>query len=166
MELTAQEEERKAAWIKARGYWKPWTEALLRLNPEFLDSYANYGGYTARRGPLSPLMIELIYIALDGSSTHLYSAGLKTHVMIALKLGAMPAQLMEVLQLGVAQGLDGTHLGVRILVEELQAAGQPIPELAIALSEKQLRLKREYEEFFLDWPNQAERLLRTRCRLL
>ena len=55
---------------------------------------------------------QLIYIALDGSSTHLYSAGLKTHVMIALKLGAMPAQLMEVLQLGVAQGLDGTHLGV------------------------------------------------------
>jgi len=160
MELTAQEEERKAAWIKARGYWKPWTEALLRLNPEFLDSYAIYGGYTARRGPLSPLMIELIYIALDGSSTHLYSAGLKTHFMIALKLGATPAQLMEVLQLGVAQGLDGTHLGVRILVEELQAAGQPIPELATALSEKQLGLKREYEEFFLDWPNQAESLLR------
>ena len=135
MELTAQEEERKAAWIKARGYWKPWTEALLRLNPEFLDSYANYGGYTARRGPLSPLMIELIYIALDGSSTHLYSAGLKTHVMIALKLGAMPPN-SRALQLAVAQGSRrNPSWSANSSSRSCKRTGSQFRQSAIALSE-------------------------------
>jgi alkylhydroperoxidase/carboxymuconolactone decarboxylase family protein YurZ len=41
---------------------------------------------------------------------------------MALQRGATPQQIMEILQLGVAQGLGGTTLGVNILVEELQAA--------------------------------------------
>jgi alkylhydroperoxidase/carboxymuconolactone decarboxylase family protein YurZ len=160
MQLTDQQEKRKKVWIEARGYWKAWTEGLLQINPAFLDCYAQYGGYTARKGLLSPIMSELIYIALDASGTHLFDSGLRTHMQIALKRGATPSQIMEVLQIGVAQGLDGTNLGVRILVDELHRAGQIITELEAALTDKQMRLKAEYEGYFHDWPEHCEYLLR------
>ncbi|MGE8619456.1 MAG: carboxymuconolactone decarboxylase family protein, partial [Achromobacter spanius] len=66
----------KSRFIAARGYWRPWTETMLRANPAFLSYYADYAGYPARTGPLTPRMVELVYVALDASATHLYAAGL------------------------------------------------------------------------------------------
>ena len=79
MNLTPEEQVLKDAFIRARGYWRPWTEGLLRLDPEFLATYARYGGYPAETGPLSRKMCELIYVALDGSATHLFRSGLALH---------------------------------------------------------------------------------------
>jgi alkylhydroperoxidase/carboxymuconolactone decarboxylase family protein YurZ len=79
---------------------------------------------------------------------------------IALARGATPQQIMEVLQLGVAQGLDGTALGINILVEELRAARHSIPELETSLDARQRRLKRDYERRFGDWPQFCDRMLR------
>ena len=160
MELTAKQQQLKDAYVKARGYWKAWTDGLLRINPEFLDTYARYGGYAAQNGPLSELMCEFIYIALDGSATHLFDSGLRMHMNMALERGATPQQIMEVLQLGVAQGLDGTTMGINILVEELQAVGQRIPEFEDPLNNSQAKLKARYEERFNDWPVFCERMLR------
>ena len=60
--LTPEQEAMKAAYIRARGYWKPWTEGLLRLSPNFLNAYARYAGHPAAHGPLSPVMCELMVI--------------------------------------------------------------------------------------------------------
>lgn len=155
--LTPEQEAMKAAYIRARGYWKPWTEGLLRLSPDFLNTYANYAGHPAAHGPLSPVMCELIYVALDGSATHLFESGLRLHMGIALERGAAPAQVMEVLQLATAQGLDGVALGVEILAEELAAEGQELPE---ALDDAQQALKAQYEARFGDWPRFCDRMLR------
>jgi alkylhydroperoxidase/carboxymuconolactone decarboxylase family protein YurZ len=160
MELTKRQQQLKDRYIKARGYWKAWTEGLLQINPDFMETYARYGGYPAPNGPLSELMCEFIYIAVDASATHLFDSGLRMHMNMALQRGATPQQIMEILQLGVAQGLGGTTLGVNILVEELQAAGQRIPEFEAPLNEKQLRLKASYEEHFHDWPLFCERMVR------
>src|SRR3989442_99263 len=92
MELTAKQQKLKDAYVKARGYWKAWTEGLLRINPDFLDTYARYGGYAAQNGPLSELMCEFIYIALDGSATHLFDSGLRMHMNMALERGATSQQ--------------------------------------------------------------------------
>src|SRR3712207_7072429 len=56
--LTPEQEAMKAAYIRARGYWKPWTEGLLRMSPNFLNAYASYAGHPAAHGPLSPAMCE------------------------------------------------------------------------------------------------------------
>jgi alkylhydroperoxidase/carboxymuconolactone decarboxylase family protein YurZ len=160
MELTRKQQELKDAYVKARGYWKPWTDGLLRINPDFLETYGRYGGYAAQNGPLTELMCEFIYIALDASATHLFDSGLRTHMNIALSCGATARQIMEVLQLGVAQGLDGTALGVNILVEELRSAGHSLPELENSLDARQLRLKAHYEQRFGDWPLFCDHMLR------
>jgi len=121
MTLSVKQERLKEEYIRARGYWTDWTEGMLRFSPGFLDLYARYGGYPASHGPLSPLMCELIYVALDASSTHLFESGLRLHMAFAMRHGATPAQVMEVLAMATEQGLGGTRVGVEILAEELKS---------------------------------------------
>lgn len=156
--LSPKEQALKEAYIKARGYWRPWTEGLLRLDPAFLEAYGSYAGYPASTGPLSPKMRELIYVALDGSATHLFRSGLALHMQLALEQGASAQEIVDVLRLATAQGLDGCNIGVAILAEELAAAGLD-PENA-NLSKTQAALREAYVTRFGDWPDFCDLWLR------
>jgi alkylhydroperoxidase/carboxymuconolactone decarboxylase family protein YurZ len=158
--LTPTEQVLKDEFVRARGYWRPWTEALLKLNPAFLTLYARYAGHAAEHGPLSRRMCELIYVALDGSATHLFRSGLKLHMQLALESGATAHEIVEVLQLATAQGLDGCFIGASILAEELVAAGEDAAFLGAPLTSEQQRLRAAYEGRFGDWPQACEHLLR------
>jgi alkylhydroperoxidase/carboxymuconolactone decarboxylase family protein YurZ len=159
-DLTANEQALKQAFIRARGYWRPWTEGLLRLDPAFLETYGKYAGYPAATGPLSPKMCELIYVALDGSATHLFRSGLALHMRLALEKGATAEEIIDVLRLATAQGLDGCTGGIAILVEELSAAGRDTPCLKAQLSQEQCALRETYVARFGDWPDFCEQWLR------
>jgi alkylhydroperoxidase/carboxymuconolactone decarboxylase family protein YurZ len=159
-ELTANERALKEAFVKARGYWRPWTEGLLRLDPKFLETYGKYAGYPATTGPLLPKMCELIYVALDGSATHLFRPGLALHMRLALEAGASAQEIVDVLRLATAQGLEGCHVGVEILVEELSAAGLDLPASTPELSAEQETLREHYRRLFGDWPDFCEHWLR------
>jgi alkylhydroperoxidase/carboxymuconolactone decarboxylase family protein YurZ len=159
-DLTASEEALKQAFIRARGYWRPWTEGLLRLDPAFLDTYGKYAGYPAATGPLSPKMCELIYVALDGSATHLFRPGLALHMRLALERGASAQEIIDVLRLATAQGLDGCHVGIGILVEELAAAGLDPLAGESELSGEQNALRENYIRLFGDWPYFCDQWLR------
>ena len=158
MTLTSDEQALKDAFIRARGYWRPWTEGLLRLDPAFLATYARYGGYPAETGPLSRKMCELIYVALDGSATHLFRPGLALHMQLALAQGATAQEIVDVLRLATAQGLDGCNLGIGILAEELAIAGRASDEAA--LSSEQSALRDAYVAQFGDWPDFCDLWLR------
>jgi alkylhydroperoxidase/carboxymuconolactone decarboxylase family protein YurZ len=158
MNLTSDEQALKEAFIRARGYWRPWTEGLLRLDPAFLATYASYGGYPAETGPLSRKMCELVYVALDGSATHLFRSGLALHTRLALEYGASAREIIDVLRLATAQGLDGTNIGVGILVEELAAAGRDMPRGE--LSGQQQALREAYIARFGDFPDFCDQWLR------
>jgi alkylhydroperoxidase/carboxymuconolactone decarboxylase family protein YurZ len=157
-DLTPTQQALKDAYIKARGYWRPWTEGLLRLDPAFLETYGNYAGYPAATGPLSARMCELIYVALDGSATHLFRPGLALHLRLALEQGATAQEIIDVLRLATAQGLDGCNVAVKILDEELAAAGLEPPRPA--LTAEQQALRDAYVAAFGDWPDFCERWLR------
>ena len=149
-DLTAKEQALKEAYIKARGYWRPWTEGLLRLDPAFLETYGNYAGYPAATGPLSAKMRELIYVALDASATHLFRSGLALHMQLALEQGASAGEIVDVLRLATAQGLEGCYVGIGILAEELAMAGLGSDEPA--LTSEQITLRDAYVAQFGDWP--------------
>jgi alkylhydroperoxidase/carboxymuconolactone decarboxylase family protein YurZ len=53
----------------------------------------------------------------------MYAPGTRRHIKAALQLGASMEEIMEVLKLCVAQGVEACNLGVPILAEELEAAG-------------------------------------------
>jgi alkylhydroperoxidase/carboxymuconolactone decarboxylase family protein YurZ len=158
--LTPAEQVLKDEFIRQRGYWRPWTEGLLRLSPDFLAAYGRYAGYPAATGPLSRKMCELIYVALDGSATHLFRSGLALHIGLAFESGASAQEIIEVLQLATAQGLDGCNLGVEILVEELAIAGRDSALPRDEFSAEQRKLRADYQARFGDWPDFCDHLLR------
>lgn len=137
----------KSRFIAARGYWRPWTEALLHANPAFLSRYADYAGYPAQTGPLTPRMVELVYVALDASATHLYEPGLTTHLRMAREAGASEADVFDVLHCVTVQGLSAVLQAADVLHDAVApsplAAEDPLRDRIHAL-----------------WPEQAPSLLR------
>ena len=49
----------------------------------------------------------------------MYAPGTRRHIQTALKLGATIEEIMEVLKICVAAGMQASNLGVPILAEEL-----------------------------------------------
>jgi alkylhydroperoxidase/carboxymuconolactone decarboxylase family protein YurZ len=130
-------------FIDARGYWNPFWDSLLELDEDFFEAYTSFSGVPWRNGPLDPKIKEFVYIAVDAAATHLYEPGIRQHIKLALGYGATAAEIMEVLELTATLGIHACNIGVPILVEELEAAGQPISQ---ELSEHQLALKDDFEQ--------------------
>jgi len=89
------------------------------------DAYTEFSSHPWRTGHLSPLEKELVYIAFDTSSTHLYKVGLKLHIENALGYGATPEQILEVMEVAVLIGMKAVTVGAPILQEELAALTSP-----------------------------------------
>ena len=125
--LTETEEELRRKFTQERGYWSPRWEQLLRLDPEFFAAYAEFSAVPWRNGVLEPKVRELIYIAIDASTTHLYEPGLRRHIRNALNHGATRQEILEVLQLISVLGIHSCSVGVPVLLEELDARDEAHP---------------------------------------
>ncbi|MFI5913277.1 carboxymuconolactone decarboxylase family protein [Dactylosporangium sp. NPDC051541] len=142
MTLPARQEAIKAEFIRVRGVWSDTWEGVLRLDPEFLQSYLRLSAVPWRFGPLEPKVKEFIYIAIDANATHMYLPGVRQHIQAALELGATPQEIMEVLELAATLGIHAMNIGVPVLVEVLRERGLrtgPAP-----LTERQERIKAEF----------------------
>ena len=120
-ELSERQKQLKEKFIKERGYWSEgiWGQ-VLSLDPDFFEAYLNFSAVPWKKGVLPPKIKELIYIAIDASTTHLYEPGLRQHISNALKYGATKEEIMEVLELTSVLGIHTCTMGVPILVEELK----------------------------------------------
>jgi alkylhydroperoxidase/carboxymuconolactone decarboxylase family protein YurZ len=123
--LSPSQQELKTKFIADRGYWSPLWDGLIRLSPEFFEAYLDFSSVPWRHGTLDPKVKELIYIAIDSSTTHLFEPGLKVHIRNALGYGATPAEIMEVFQLTSVLGIHTCTLGVPALIDEIAAAEHP-----------------------------------------
>lgn len=122
MALSAEQQQLKDEFIAARGYWNEFWDGLLELDPNFFSAYLNFSGVPWKTGPLEPKIKELIYIAVDAATTHLYEPGLRQHIRNALKYGATREEIMEVLELVSVLGIHACTMGVPVLMDELKAA--------------------------------------------
>ncbi|RLG92701.1 MAG: carboxymuconolactone decarboxylase family protein [Candidatus Hecatellales archaeon] len=120
-DLTERQKALKERFIKERGYWSEglWGE-VLKLDPDFFEAYLNFSAVPWKKGVLPPKVKELIYIAIDASTTHLYEPGLRQHIRNALKYGATKEEIMEVFELVSVLGIHTCTLGVPVLVEEVK----------------------------------------------
>lgn len=140
----------KDAFLAKRGYWAPWHEGLLALNPAFLEAYLGVTSLAWTDGVLAPKIKEFIYIAIDAATTHLYQRGLRLHVATALQYGATREEILEVLQLTSQLGWHTCSVGVPILEDELRKAGlQPAAE-PLSAHVQQLKLKFEQDLGYWD----------------
>lgn len=137
-------DELKDEFVRARGYWSELWDDTLRLDPDFFEAYLDFSSVPWRNGVLEPKVKELIYVAIDVSTTHLYDPGTRIHMRNALRHGATPAELMEVMELTSVLGVHTMTSGVPILVEELRAASRHDELPGMELGEREQRIKDEF----------------------
>ena len=106
----------------ADGEWNPLWDAVRSLDPEFVEAYLAFRSVPHRKGPLPPKFKELVLVAINVATTHLYAPGARRHMRNALKHGATAEELLEVIQLTTVMGIHSVNMAVPMLVEELEAA--------------------------------------------
>ncbi len=120
-DLSQRQQELKDEFTKNRGYWNEAWEPVLRLSPEFFDGYTKFSSVPFKKGHnhLDAKTKELIYVAIDCSTTHLFQPGLKLHIQNAMRLGATEHEIMEVFELAACMGISTVMKGADVLVDQL-----------------------------------------------
>lgn len=100
-------------------YWSKSWDPVVRLSPDFFEAYTNFSSVPFKDGhnALDAKTKELIYVAIDCSTTHLFQVGLKLHIQNAMKYGATEYEIMEVFELAALMGVQTTLLGTNALRE-------------------------------------------------
>jgi alkylhydroperoxidase/carboxymuconolactone decarboxylase family protein YurZ len=141
-------------WAAALGAWNEDWSNFVAVDPGFFDRYVDLATHPWRHGPLEPKVKALVALAVDAAVTHLYAPGVRHHVRRALELGATPAEIVETLELTSTMGIHACNVGVPILLEELEAAGQPLEQRSLTEREREIKelftAKRGYWNDFWD----------------
>jgi alkylhydroperoxidase/carboxymuconolactone decarboxylase family protein YurZ len=106
----------------AKGDWNPIWDLLRELDPDFLEAYLAFRSVPQREGPLPQKYKELILVAINAATTHLYAPGVRRHIQNALKAGASKEEILETIQLTTVMGIHACNLAVPILMEEVAKA--------------------------------------------
>lgn len=108
---------------KQKGDWNPLWDQFHELDPEFLEAYLAFRSVPQREGPLPQKYKELVLIAINAATTHLYGPGVRRHIQNALKAGATKEEILETIQLTTVMGIHSCNLAIPILLEELEKSG-------------------------------------------
>jgi len=140
-------DELKNKIVQGRGYWHPFHEGLLKLDPNFLEAYYELNNQPYMTGKLPRKVKEFIYVAIDASVNHLYEPGIRRHIGLALDHGATREEVTEVLEIICSMVHHTQALGFQALIE---AAG---PDAVVTeLTPAQQALKSEFSDLVGDWP--------------
>ncbi len=79
----------------AKGDWNPIWSELQKIDPDFLEAYLAFRSVPHCDGPLPEKYKELIMIAINAATTHLYAPGVRRHMQNAIKAGATYEEILE-----------------------------------------------------------------------
>ena len=102
------------------GDWNPLWEQFHEVDPDFLEAYLAFRSLPQSSGPLEQKYKELILVAVNASTTHLYGPGVRRHIQNALKAGATREEILEAIQLTTVMGIHSCNLAIPILLEEVE----------------------------------------------
>ena len=103
---------------RATGDWNPFWDSLLELDPDYLEACLAFRA-VPQNGQLPQKYKELIFIAINVATTHLWPSGVRRHVQNALEAGATKDEILEVMQLTSIMGIHSMTMGIPILMEEV-----------------------------------------------
>jgi alkylhydroperoxidase/carboxymuconolactone decarboxylase family protein YurZ len=106
---------------RSSGDWNPLWSTLQEWDPAFLEAYLTLRNVPIKQGPLPPKIKELILVAINAATTHLYAPGVRRHIRNALQYGATRGEILEAIQLTTVLGIHSSNVAVPILAEELLA---------------------------------------------
>lgn len=102
-----------------KGDWNPMWDDFAALDPDFMEAYLAFRSVPQTKGPLEQKYKELILIAINAATTHLYAPGVRRHIQNALKAGASMDEILETIQLTTVMGIHACNLAIPILLEEV-----------------------------------------------
>lgn len=114
-ELTEAERTFQRHYTARRGFWYAGWNRMLRLDSDFLAAHHDMSA--ASYPSLSPQMKELVNIAVNAATTHLYLSGTRVHMRRALELGVPADAILEVLEIVVLVGFHSIRVGMPIYEE-------------------------------------------------
>lgn len=106
--------------MKAIGQWNDEWDSLLFLAPGWTEQYMRMCIELYAERIFPPKELELLFLAFDALYAHMYGTYTRRHIKNAFRAGATTDEIMQVLKLGVVQGMQACNLGVLILAEELE----------------------------------------------
>lgn len=117
-------DERRMALKKAymeshNGYWTDEKENILKLDPEYFETFSKFEDVPKKSGPLSEKERELLYIAVHAAPVTLHREALKYHIDRALDAGAEMKEIVEVFEIVSTLGIHAITMGVPILKEAI-----------------------------------------------
>lgn len=115
-ELDGRRQELKEAFIRERKYWSPFWDTVLAYTPEYFEAYLGLSRIPWVHGALEEWFKELIYVAIDVVTTHLFTEGIRVHIGKAIEYGATPDQVIDVITLASNIGIHTTLMGVGQMV--------------------------------------------------
>lgn len=104
---------------RVSGDWNPLWTTLNEWDADFLEAYLRLRSVPFKKGPLPKKIKELILIAINAATTHLYAPGVRRHIRNALQHGATRDEILETIELTTVLGIHSSNVAVPILVEEL-----------------------------------------------
>lgn len=114
----------KDEFVERRGYWADIWDETLELDPELFEAYTSFSSTAGRGGALEPAVRELVCLAFNASTTHLYAPSIRLHIENAIGLGASVGAVLETLEIASLVGFQSALVAVPILAEELDRRGE------------------------------------------
>lgn len=102
------------------GDWNPIWDELEAIDPDYLEAFLAFRSVPQNTGPLPQKTKELIFIAINAATTHLWAPGVRRHIQNALREGASKEEILEVIQLVSIMGIHSVALSLPILMEECE----------------------------------------------
>lgn len=144
MALSDRQQQIKAEFAEVRGEWDERFDAVLEIDPEFVAAYTKFADVPRSGGHLDAKTRAFVGIAVDAAVTTLYPQGIRHHIKQALRAGATPAEVLEVLECTATLAIHAMNVGVPVLTEILAEQGirtEPAP-----LDDYQNRLKAQFTD--------------------
>jgi len=142
MTSSTRRQDIKDAFTAAGGTWDEGWEAVLQLDPGFLQAYLDFAQVPERKNHLDAKTRALIGLAVNAAVTHLHVPAVRQHIRTALRAGASTMEVMEVLECTATLSIHAMNVGVPVLAEVLAERGEraePAP-----LDHYRQRLKHEF----------------------
>ena len=101
--------------MRAAGALNPAWSDIERWDPDWLERFVRMGAAVWTDAVLDARVIELLCVAGDASVTHLWPSGVRRHAEAALRHGATPEEIFEVLRIVAGQGIESVELAAPLL---------------------------------------------------
>lgn len=120
IELNEKQKALKKEYIETHnGYWTDEKENILKLDPEYFETFSRFEDVPCKSGPLSEKERELLYVAVHAAPVTLHRDALKYHIDRALDSGAAMQEIVEVFEIVSTLGIHAITMGVPILKEAI-----------------------------------------------